>query len=239
MPAFQINKFLGSIFTPDFNITNTLKIASEAYEIIKDNFDCQPSILPVPQDAPADIPRIILSTSDNQFQINISLLRTNFLVQKPLLPEFDSINLNEISSTASRFFSEFKNKLNLRVQRLGFVTERVDFDQNSLSYILNRFCKDAQTKKGGPFYNTKSFEIHSLKKYEWKDFNINSWVRLKILTIRRKNDEIRQPLFIVENDLNTFPIDENPIADFPASQISNYFKSAKNHVDEILQLYFD
>jgi hypothetical protein len=238
MPDFQIKKFLGSIFTPDFSMTNALKVASEAYEIIGDSFDGEPTILPVPQDAPVDIPRIILRTSDNIYHINISLLRTNFLAQLSPVPDSGLIDIDNISSMAARFFSEFKNKLNLRVQRMGFVTERVDFDQNALSYILKRFCNHEQIEKGRPFHNAKSFEIHSLKKYGWQGYNINSWVRLKIMTIHRQSDERGQPLLLVENDLNTLPRNEDPGADFSDAQISNYFNEANDHINKILQLYF-
>lgn len=239
MPSFQLKKFLGSIFTPDFSLSNSLTVASQAYELMGERLDGPPTILPLLQDAPADIPRITLGTSDNTLKINISLSRTNFLVQVPALPETGTFDINEFAETASRFFSDFKNALSLRVQRMGFVTERLEVDPDALSYILNRFCNSDQIERGRPFHNSKRFEIHSLKKYEWEGFNINSWVRLKCLTIRQNNDESLQPILVVENDLNTLPPEENPDADFSVDEIRSYFSNSHEHISSIVDLYFN
>jgi len=238
MPTFRVVKFLGSLFTPDFNISNSLKIANTAVEVLGDRLNGPPSILPIPQDAPSEVPRITLSSSDKKLNISISLQRTNLFSDVPAGIDTGEIDINEYSSISSVFFSEFQKRLDLRVQRMGFVTERVELRKDALTYILERFCNKSQIEKGRPFYNAKRFEIHSLKKYDWEGLSINSWVRAKFLPVRMKDMQQVEPILLVENDLNTLSIDEDPGAKFTEADIKKFFERAPGHIEEILQLYF-
>lgn len=103
---------------------------------------------------------------------------------------------------------------------------------------MNRFCKDEQTAKGKPFYNAKRFEIHSFKKYDWESFNLNSWVRLKCVPIKKEDGDI-VPAVLVVNDLNTYSLDEAPEAAFSGTEIQSLYNNIPEHLNSILQLYFD
>lgn len=238
MHDFKTVKFLGSIFTPDFNISNYLKIANTAVEILGDKLDGPPNIMRIPQSAPSEIPRIMLSSSDKKVNVNISLSRTNLFSE--VMPRIDSegIDINEYSSTSSLFFSEFQKKLDLRVQRMGFVTERVKFRKDALAYIQERFCNKDQIEKGRPFNNAKRFEIHSLKNYPWQNFNINSWVRVKYIPILMDDRSKIEPVLLVENDLNTLSIEDDEGAKFTDGDIRSFFDKAHVEIEEILNLYF-
>ncbi len=238
MVKSQIFKFLGSIYTPDLNISNSLKIANTAVDVLGDNQDIVPSILPIPQDAPPDIPRIILSSPDKTLNINISLQRTNLFCEMPIDISSESINIEEYSNISSKFFSCFKKDLDLRVQRMAFVCDRADFREDALDYIQNRFCNKDQIKKGRPFSNPKRFEIHSLKKHDWESFHINSWVRLYFLSVKMKNANSNEPIIMVKNDINTLSIEEDAGSNFSEKNIKEFFEKAPSHIDDILQLYF-
>ena len=239
MPDFRIIKFQSSIFTPDFIITNSLNIANIAIKTKNDIFNGKSSILPVPQDAPAEIPRIILSSSDSRWSLNISAIRTNLFYNSltDQDTEIKDIEVDKFSSISSEFFYEFKKELNLRVQRLAYVTDRVIIREDALNYILENFCKENQIKKGGPLYNAKRFEIHSFKKYPWKDFSINSWVRIKFINFKKKENEFH-PAILVTNDLNTLSYEEDKEMSFEPKKIKEYFEKVPNHLDGILKLYF-
>ncbi len=237
MLEFGVVKVLGAVFTPEFNITNALKIANVVFGLAGDRLDGEPTMIPIPQDAPAEIPRIILTSSDKLLSVSISPVRTNFEFRVPQEAMVDMIDYQSYYSGMAEFFSKYSEALDLKVQRLGYVTERLIVEDNAISYVLERFCKDNQTQKGRPFYNTKRFEIHSLKSYGWDGFRVNSWVRIKSFPIRIKGQE-KKIVLLVENDLNTLPYNEDPGADFSATEISKYFNSIPNHLDQILRLYF-
>jgi len=236
----RIYKYLSAIFTPDFNIGNSLKIANTISSIFKellDDVNWNPSILPIPQDAPPEIPRLILSSTDDRWTVNISPERTSLFYNNP--PELDnvSIEIKRYSDIASHFLSEFQNQMDLRVQRIAFVTERCIYKDNALGYILENFCDDNKIHKGQPFHNAKIFEVHSLKKYDWMEFQINSWVRIKCMPFKI-NATDSSPAIIVINDLNTLSYEEDPAASFISTDINKYYNNITKHLDDILELYF-
>lgn len=238
MVDFRISKFLASIFTPDFNLSNSLAIANLVVELAGEYIGGEPMILPIPQDAPAEIPRINFISPDKSWKVNISLDRVNMFYDAPIGSQEEPISAEIFASIISEFFSKYHERLNLRVQRLGFVSHRLIIDENTLEFLLDRFCNKDQTGQGKPFDNPKRFEIHSLKKYPWGDFNINSWVRMKFLPIIIGEGEIRSG-FKVENDLNTFDASEDPDVNFSENETKQFFHRIPGHVDEILKLYFE
>ena len=238
MPEFTVVKVLAAIFTPDFNISNSLKIANTAFNLMGDRLDGEPTILPIPQDAPADIPRVTLQSSDNLLSLSVAPSRTNLVFSIPLELVVDIIDYSSYYSNMSKFLVEFSAELDLNIQRLGYVTDRLIIADNALSLILDRFCNKDQIIKGRPFYNPKRFEIHSLKKYDWEGFQLNSWVRLKFLPIKSKDEKIK-PALLVQNDLNTLSYEEDPGASFNAEDIKKYFDNIPSHLKKVLNLYFE
>jgi hypothetical protein len=238
MLDFRIYKFLASVFTPELNISSSLKIANLVANLLGKYLGETPSILPIPQDAPPEIPRIIFSSPDKKWKLNISLERTNLFYETPPTSTDKVISTDEFSSIASGFFENYQKGLDLRVQRIAIVTERLAMLEDALDYVLGRFCNEKQITKGRPFFNTKRFEIHSLKKYNWEKFSVNSWVRTKFLPVKIGDGETA-PGILVINDLNTLSSDEAREASFSADDIKAYFEKAPQHLRKILKLYFD
>ena len=238
MLDFKSNKFLASVFTPELTIPSSLKFANLVVSIIGKYVGEEPSILPIPQNAPPEVPRILFGSTDNKWGLNISLQRTNLLYTVDPASTKERISEEDFSSVASMFFGEYQKKLSLRVQRFGFVTERSWIGDGALNYILERFCDKDQISKNRPFYNAKRFEIHSLKKYPWEGFNINSWVRIKFLPIKTGDDETA-PAILVTNDLNTLSLNEAQDENFSDGQIVKYFNEIPLELKNILRLYFE
>ena len=103
MPEFTVVKVLAAIFTPDFNISNSLKIANTAFNLMGDRLDGEPTILPIPQDAPADIPRVTLQSSDNLLSLSVAPSRTNLVFSIPLESVVDIIDYSSYYSNMSKF----------------------------------------------------------------------------------------------------------------------------------------
>jgi len=238
MLDLTVYKLLAAFFTPEFTISNSLKIANLVADLLGEYIGEEPAILPVPKNTPPDIPRIIFSSSDKKWALNVSPERTNFFFNISPASTKKEINADEFSSIASEFFVNYQKKLDLRVQRIAFVTERSTIREDALTYILDRFSNKEQTTKGQAFYNAKRFEIHSLKKYEWEGFNLNSWVRMKFAPIKIKDGETGPALLII-NDLNTQSMDEAPEVAFSSDEIKTFFKEIPQHLSKILKLYFD
>ena len=239
MANLRTVKFQGTIFTPELNIANPLKIANIVAELIPDISDGTPTILPIPQDAPSDVPRIIFNSSDKKLSVNISLQRTNLFYEIPPMDADNEIDIDKYAKISSVFFVGLKKKMDCRVQRIALVTDRIEYREDALEYILNKFCRENQIGNHRPFHNAKRFEIHSHKKYGWEDYNINSWVRLKFLLVKMKDSGEMKSTIFVQNDINTLSIDENPDEDFNKDKIEKFFQKAPGHIREILSLYFE
>lgn len=231
MLNFRLVKVLSSVFTPDLAVTKAVKFLEVVNELLGDRLDGEPTILPIPQDAPGDIPRIQLASADKMWAMEISLHRTNLHYQPPFSAG-ESMDSGEFGLIASEFFSNYQRMLDLRVQRLGFVTERVCPEENAAGIIADRFCRKEYLGAGAPFVRLRGFEVHSLKGYDWKNFTLNSWVRFKS-GIHKKHG----PFVSLQNDLNTTPYQEDPDREFTPEDVIRFFERIPHHLNEILGLY--
>jgi len=237
MPEFRVIKFQGSIFTPDLVISNSLKFMNTVGELQGEVLQGNPTALPIPQDAPAEIPRFQFVSQDGKWTLTISLVRTDLIFFDPSDPSAASqtgIDAETFSKKCSNFFGNYKDKLDLRVQRLAFVTERISPDDNASNFIIGKFCREDMTREGKPLNNVSRFEIHSLKKYDWVSYRLNSWVRIKAVDF--KTDKTVPCLFL-QNDLNTLSIDEDPSQDFSCKEIDKFYMEIDQHLKDILIKY--
>jgi len=238
MPKFKIIKLLASVFTPDLNISNSLRVANAVVDLLGKYVGEEPTILPIQQNAPPEIPRILFESAEKDWVLNISAARSNLFYHKDPFSTDAGVREAEFASVASRFFPEFLEIIGSRIQRIAFVSEKLSKQDDALDYVQKRFCNKEQTTEGRPFFGADSFEIHSLKKYTWEGFDINSWVRTKVRWIKTKDGE-SVPAILLTNDLNTFSVDEAKDQQFSREEIARFFDKIPEELQKIIQLYFD
>jgi len=232
---FKMLKIMGSIFTPDFYLGDSVSLLNLFQELSKGRFDGELFSAPIPQDAPAEIPRMILSSKDKAWKLEVSLERTNIVFRQLADGSISPPETQNFANFVSDIFKSYKKKTAIRVQRIALVTERyLEMPEKSPpQFIAATYCKGQYLK--APFNNPNAFELHSLKTYEWKGFQINSWVRLRSAKL---SDTAQTAILLVVNDLNT------PSKEFAASEsfveqdIERFFNNTPDHVNEILDLYF-
>jgi len=234
MLKFTPIKLMAAIFTPEFAFGDNLFLINLFNELSEGKFNGEFISVPIPQDAPAEIPRIILNSKDGLWKLEVSLMRTALIFLKPSLDLVTDNDAIEFNTFAKKVFYNYKKKTKIRVQRLAYVTERVTkISGNSpAQYIADKFCKDNYLK--APFNGTQSFELHSLKKYKFERFDLNSWVRLKSTNLLDKN---RTPVLLVVNDINTLALQEAPDNTFSLKDIQRFYNKIPDHLDSILKLY--
>lgn len=236
MIEFSIIKQMASIFTPEFSFSDNLFLLNLFHEISDNKFDGKLFSAPIPQDAPAEIPRLILHSKDEAWKLEVSLERINLIYIHPELSSLTNPDALDFGNFANKFIQSYKKKSKIRIQRLAFVIDRAAETKETTpaQYIANTFCKDKYLQR--PFNKTSSFELHSLKKYEFKNFDINSWVRLKSGQLL---DQLRTPILHVINDINTLAYQEAPDINFELSDVERFFKFIPEHLESILSLYFN
>lgn len=234
MIEFSPVKFLAVIFTPDFSIGDSFHLINLFKKISGNKFDGELFSTPIPQDAPAEIPRFILNSQLDSWKLEVTLERTNLIFQNPAFSSITDPDALNFGNFARELFREYKKASKIRIQRLALIIDRVAKieDETVPQFIANTYCKDNYLEK--PFNNTSAFELHSLKKYEFKKFDLNSWVRIKSAQLAETHDSV----LLMINDINTFAYLEAPDENFRLTDIDRFFKNIPNHIEEILSLYF-
>lgn len=225
---FNILSLQLSIFTPGLQFSAN-KVLGNLMSKFADTFDGDTTVLPLPTDAPSEIPRLILLSSDKKTKLEIAVNRANlFRYRKEGDTVMDEKKFLEICLDV---FKEYINCTSAKVGRLAFVIVKFLENSNPGLTLARHFCKDELMVE--PFNRPERFEIHSHKKYEFSDFKVNSWIRCKSGILRKDN----VPVILVEQDTNTLSeeIEQN---EFDLDQIRNFTELAVEEQKTILHKYF-
>lgn len=234
MIEFSPIKFMAVIFTPDFAFGDKFSIINLFQELSGKKFAGELFSAPIPHEAPPEIPRIILNSKLNDWRLEVSLDRTNLVYSNPAFSPITDPEALDFVNFARKLFRSYKKASKVGIQRLAFITERVAKIKKKApsQFIADTFCKEDYLKE--PFNNTNSFELHSLKQYEFKKFNLNSWVRLKAVRLAEK----QTPVLLVVSDINTLSFLVAPDVKFQLKDIDRFFINIPKHLESILSLYF-
>jgi len=227
----EIASIQSTIFTPGFSFNSSL-VLRRLLEIEPDLFDGAPTVLPIPEDAPREIPRITLQSSNRYFKIDVAPSRTNLYRTKSA--EDDIININDFITFSSQFLTNYMEIVNARCGRVAAIIRRFAVIENPGHVIAEHFCKEEFM--AAPFDRPGSFEIHAHKVYDLSDFGrVNSWVRIRGV-VAQFADRAQQHAIIIEQDINTLS-EEMENRDYSEQQINRFFEIVADEFDIILRLY--
>ena len=192
-------------------------------------FDGQPLSVPLPNDAPPEIPRIVLTSADASLKMNVSASRIDIFWNRK--SSKDDPDVDFILADFREILQEIVKFTKTSPGRLAAVISRFAPIENPGKVIAEHFCKDAWLE--GPLNRPESFELHSHKKYTFaKTFKVNSWFRIKTGRILYNNS----PAVIIEQDINTL-VEEMEKRQFKSQEILKFFNAAATEFDQILKLY--
>jgi hypothetical protein len=208
---------------------NPNKILGDLMSKFSDTFDGDTTVIPLPSDAPAEIPRLTLLSSDNKIKMEIAVNRLNLFSYR----KEDGANIDEDSffDLCFRVLKEYIGCTTAKVGRLALVIVKFLEDSDPGLTLARHFCKDELVVE--PFNRPEDFEIHSRKKYKLEDVNINSWVRCKSAILMKDN----VPIILVEQDINTLA-EELKNNEFDMDQICSFVATAAKEQKSILDKYF-
>lgn len=140
-----IKKIQTAIFVKNFQIQNEYEKSNlllNLREKVGDIFNGQPIIIPVPNDAPPEIPRMVLNSVDNLYSCNIALNRSDVFLNVSGHIEKDEGSLFEKQKKNSLKMIEFLRDNNATIIRIGFAVD-VDYqNQESVEFLRNKFLKE-------------------------------------------------------------------------------------------------
>lgn len=202
---------------------------------LQQTFDGQVVTLPLPPDAPGDIPRITLNSSDGALSLEAGPQRISILFRA----KNDVIETTDGQiELALRVFDAYVITLKFRISRLAINLSRFCAIDDPAMVIARHFCKDELLERRddfrGALSRTETMELHAHKRFELlEDLSVNSWVRVK--TVRQQQEQPSGVL--IEQDINTLAERENT-ADFTKQNINEIIRKALSESTDVLELYF-
>lgn len=194
-----------------------------------DSFNGDTVAIPIPGDAPKEIPRIILHSADGKFKLEIAESRVNFFRYRQ---DGDvKVDIDQILNLYSRILREYKDCTQATIGRLALVVVKFLEQEDPGLVLASHFCKDKWIIE--PFDRPENFEIHSHRKYTLEGFNVNSWVRCKTERLARDNE----PIILVTQDINTLA-EEWEKRNFSFEQVEAFLEIAYKEQEQILRKYF-
>lgn len=214
MSPFFVQSSQFAYFLSGINLTNRLKVASIITSKIKE-LDGAPTILPFPDDAPPEIPRISLTSQNQEFVCNVSLSRIDFINKTPEIKNGkpSSIYKAELTSLMENFNEVLFKELSGSVFRLGLIMNYYTYPQGGGLDFLNQFAIGEET-------DAKEIQLHKLSENKINNFAINNWTRL--VANKDKKIEGRNPLLVI-SDINTL---QNEQYEITQSQALRFFTQA-------------
>lgn len=174
-----------------------VQLAADLSNQLADLLDDEPVILPVPDDAPPDIPRIILKSKNGRYSVNIKLNNVSFKYTEKGKPA------NELQAIREEFLQNFSDFTEILIKlgvietasRLGSVTEFLVFTQDPIDVIKRNFLRPEELEE------LSQIDLGLLTKTTWDDVQINRWHRFTTRT--GETAQGSEPYIIFAIDINT------------------------------------
>lgn len=136
---YKVKQIQFAVFLKNFNLSDKIKLATDLKIKTGNVFDGEPTILPLPIDAPIEIPRIILQSRDGKYTCNVSLQRADLFFNLGAEGESDiTTNIARAKEIAIQIATYFNTDISVSIGRIGFVTTFVA----TATEVANLFIKE-------------------------------------------------------------------------------------------------
>ena len=229
---FELASCQASVFTPDggFSAAKIVKLFYPQQEAL---FDANPTVLPVPEDAPFGIPHIILESASHEWKCQLSPAKADVIWTRTKSTQ-TKLQLGEFFRKAGDVLLQYIGVLATRVGRVAGLATRFAEHEKPGEFLARHFCKERWDEK--PLNRPENFELHAHKKFLLAgEFQVNSWVRNKTGVLA--GEAAQKPIVLFEQDINTLA---ETVGDksFQNDEIKHFLAAVTAEVDVILRYYF-
>ena len=234
--AFRFGTYQAVAFYANLRLAIN-KILPRLLSELADVLDADPIALPVPGEAPPEIPRLFLSNKDQSIRMEVSPQRADVRWQRK--SPSSEMNLEQFCDFSQRAFVCFHEAAHVMPGRIALVVNRFQPHENPGKALASHFCHPPllsnEPGKKGPLNRPEQFELHAHKRFEIGSFRVNSWVRCKTGTITE--EQKKHPIILVEQDINTLA---EGLADteFSGDDIREFHHLTVKEFETIIRLYF-
>lgn len=194
-------------------------------------------VVPVDDDAPAEIPRLLMTSQQEHRRAQASRVRFDLYCTEGKTRE--RLNLQNDLEWSLAVATDYVAATRATVGRVACVLKRITFQEEPGLEVARHFCKERWIKNG-PLNRPKQFELHSHKQFPLTEGSIvNSWFRVRAVYLVEAGNETAEPrpAITVEQDLNT-RAEELPTKEFDSTAVRAFANACLPEFDKILRLYF-
>ena len=138
---------LTAVLFARYDLTNKIEVANTLNKRVRRILDGEPVFFPIPADAPAEIPRIILESKDRRYVNTVAMDRLELVYNEQGKPRKE---LSDLREDYLRLIGDIagiaKVELKATVFRLGFVASFLAFPSEPVQVIMNSFLKEGAIK---------------------------------------------------------------------------------------------
>jgi hypothetical protein len=228
---FRINSLQGVIYCATTQIVSAAglgKILSK----VGARFDGAPGIFPFPNDAPAEIPRMILKSTDDQWGIDVALSRINYRWTQ--IREEQQVQAGMFRDSFLEFVELLFEMQPLIIGRMAFLLNRYAFTDNAPSIISRAFLNEPTTSTIGSA--TEGIELHVHQKLTVLGVETNEWTRFKAGFLTLPNTTAKK-IILIEHDINTLA-EIAPSKKFTFEDVRGFTENAIVEAEDRFQVLF-
>jgi hypothetical protein len=228
-----ISDLQAAFFTPSIDLSNKIALTSGIIEATKKFFDGNPLMIDAPNDVPPEIPRIILKTPNQAYELHIGLNRFDFYYHDRAMvggiPEKKIEDLKtDLLEKLKLVTAAIKKVTGAKITRLGIVPTFVTkIESGATEYIRKTYFNTAifTDKLSETVFNTN-------RKTALDTFHINLGVRGN--AFRQVNNPMDNKIVVFNLDINT--IKEESL-DLNEQDINKFYQSTFEFMEKNLQNY--
>ncbi len=221
----MVKSIQAALFIASIDLTNKITVANELKSSLIKIFNGEPLILPIPDDAPPEIPIIILKSKDESFALNIARSRIDLFFKN--IRNAD-ISVDSVSSDLLALINDISRilfkKFSCTINRMGTIA--------TLSLDKEDSVTDLVSHLDGKYFNASGkceAQVHLLSKEDLGEYQVNNWVRVVAQDHEPRNDKL-----LVVTDINT---QREAIRNYDLDKIIHFFKLAFTQIKNSTKLY--
>ena len=197
-PAFV--RLQTAVFLSTLNLKPILDLAKTIQDTSNGLLDIDPIVLPVPSDAPAEIPRIILKGAHERWVYQVCASRLDFVFQLPQSElgkaEFGTI-IRQQADVSAAIWGAISAKFNASGNRIGIVSTFLSVTDSAVRSLRSRFLPSSTAPE------PHELQLHALHRIALGDVLVNRWTRCIAGQAQSANPP--QESMRIEIDVNTLP----------------------------------
>jgi len=224
LTAFQPVQFRAAVFTPGLRQFSAAHVVGTLLGKLS-QFSGDPVVLPIPKEAPAEIPRIILRGPAQGLELHTALARSD--VYLSVTPGI-TLTAEGAFKEAVPILEQVLDVLQVRPGRLAALGTYASKCEEPARLLAEHFCKAEWAQ--GPLASAEALELHAHRRFTLLEgLLVNSWMRWKTGQVNEPGRSY--PAVILERDVNTLP-EEAEERVFGQEELSAFFDRASQLLEE-------